>query len=88
MPKFVEVPPDALSRDALEGLVEEFITREGTDYGPQEYSLASKREGVLRQLTRGSVVIVFDLQAEATTLVTREELAQLRASAQDESHDG
>ncbi|HEX6241813.1 MAG TPA: YheU family protein [Polyangiales bacterium] len=79
MPKYVEVPHSALSRTALEGLVEEFITREGTDYGQHEYSLDHKREGVLRQLTRGAVVIVFDLEAEATTLVTREELAQLGA---------
>ena len=88
MPKFVEVPHSALSPAALEGLVEEFITREGTDYGQHEYSLEHKREGVMRQLTRGSVLIVFDLQAEATTLVTREELAQLRAGADAETDDG
>jgi uncharacterized protein YheU (UPF0270 family) len=87
MPKFVEVPHGALSPAALEGLVEEFITREGTDYGQHEYSLEHKRESVLRQLTRGGVVIVFDLEAEATTLVTREELAQLGV-AEDETRDG
>jgi uncharacterized protein YheU (UPF0270 family) len=84
MPKHIEVPHAALSQVALEGLVDEFITREGTDYGDREYSLDSKRASVLRQLTQGAVAIVFDLEAEATTLVTRDELAQLlRSDEQD-----
>jgi uncharacterized protein YheU (UPF0270 family) len=73
----IEVPADQLSREALLGLVEEFVTREGTDYGEREFSLDEKRERVLAQLARGEVVIVFDLEAEASTLVTRHELAQL-----------
>ena len=85
MSKHIEVPHGALSPSALEGLVEEFITREGTDYGPREYSLEQKRDSVLKQLTRGAVLIVFDLEAEATTLVTREELAQLRAAEESET---
>lgn len=79
MPKPIEVPHTALSREALEGLVDEFITREGTDYGAHEFSLDEKRRSVLQQLTRGMVAIVFDLEAESATLVTREELAQLLA---------
>ena len=29
---FVQIPVDALSRQALDGLIEEFLTRDGTDY--------------------------------------------------------
>jgi uncharacterized protein YheU (UPF0270 family) len=84
MPKHIEVPHAALTPDALEGLVDEFITREGTDYGDREFSLEQKRASVLSQLTRGVVTIVFDLEAEATTLVTRDELVQLlRAEVND-----
>lgn len=76
----VIVPHTSLSTDALDGLVEEFITREGTDYGLEEHSLDSKRRSVLRQIERGEVLIVFDLEAESTTLVHRDELpAALRA---------
>ena len=32
----VVVPVDRLSREALDGLIEEFVTRDGTDYGEQE----------------------------------------------------
>ncbi len=77
MPSHIRVPTEALSSEAIEGLVEEFITREGTDYGQREYSLEDKRKTVLRQLERGEVAIVFELESESTTLVTKQELKQL-----------
>jgi len=77
MPSHMQVPASALSPEAIEGLVEEFITREGTDYGHQEYSLEHKRSGVLRQLERGDVAIVFEFESESTTLVTKRELVSL-----------
>lgn len=72
----------SLSAAALEGLVDEFITREGTDYGAREHSLEEKRASVLRQLARREVVIVFDFESESTTIVSRQELA--RAGLRDE----
>ena len=71
----VEVPFEALSKGALEGLVEEFITREGTDYGAREHSLDEKRASVLALLARRDVVILFDVATETTTLIRREELS-------------
>jgi uncharacterized protein YheU (UPF0270 family) len=70
----VIVPHTSLSSDALSGLVEEFVTREGTDYGLEEHSLDAKRRSVLRQIERGEVLIVFDVESESTTLVHRDEL--------------
>lgn len=72
----------SLSAAALEGLVDEFITREGTDYGAREHSLEEKRGSVLRQLARREVMIVFDFESESTTIISREELA--RAGLGDE----
>jgi uncharacterized protein YheU (UPF0270 family) len=73
---YVEVPPAALSSEALEALVDDFTTREGTDYGEREYTLAEKRAHVMRGLSRGEVVIVFDPKSETATLLTRRELAE------------
>ena len=67
--KPIEVPPDQLSRGALRALVEEFVTRDGTDYGPVERSLDDKVADVMRQIARGEVRIVFDPESETTTLV-------------------
>ena len=80
MPTHIEVPAGQLSEQAIMGLVDEFITREGTDYGAYEHTLAQKRASVLRQLKRNEIAIVFEFESESTTLVSREELARLRAS--------
>ena len=56
----VKIPLDSLSREALIGLVEAFVLREGTDYGHEDYALAGKCEAVLRQLRDGQAEICFD----------------------------
>jgi uncharacterized protein len=66
-----EVPYTALSADALRGLIEEFVTRSGTDYGDREVSLDEKIADVMRQLERGEVQIVFDAATESTNIVPR-----------------
>lgn len=75
---FVEVQPDQLSKDALQGLAEEFISRAGTDYGREEKSFASKLDDVLRQIASGDVRIVYDSRTESANLITERELAKHR----------
>ena len=53
----------------LQGLLEEFATRDGTDYGEQERSLASKVAELRRLLDRGEARIVFDPAAESVNIV-------------------
>ncbi len=72
----MRVPKEALSRDALRGVVEEVITREGTDYG-EEISLEEKVLQVMAQLDAGDAVLVFDAESESCTILTEEE-ARLR----------
>ena len=59
MPDPVPVPHTELSADALRGVIESFVLREGTDYGAHEYSLEQKVAHVLRQLERGEARILF-----------------------------
>lgn len=56
----VTIPFDALSIDALRGVIESFVLREGTDYGPAEFSLDDKCAAVLDQLRAGTAEIWFD----------------------------
>lgn len=56
----IEIPYQSLSADALEGVIEEFTSRDGTDYGDVEYSLAEKVEQVIEQLRRGYLTLLFD----------------------------
>ena len=51
------VPYTELSEEALRGVVESFVLREGTEYGEREFSLDQKVDHVFRQLRdRKSVV--------------------------------
>ncbi|MEO6186744.1 MAG: YheU family protein [Steroidobacteraceae bacterium] len=68
-PDPVEVPFTALSRDALLGLVESFVLREGTDYGDQEFSHEQKVSQVLSQLESGEARILYDPETESVTLL-------------------
>lgn len=67
----VVVPHRELSPDALRGVVEAFVLREGTDYGERESSFESKVNDVLLQLARGEADIVFDPQTETVGIVPR-----------------
>ena len=52
----VKVPPEALSADALRGVIEAFVLREGTDYGHRDFSLEEKCRAVARQIAAGRVL--------------------------------
>ena len=65
----VEVPYTNLSPEALRGLVEEFVTRQGTDYGLQEKTLDEKVADVMRQFKRKEVKVVFDAKSQTANIV-------------------
>ena len=65
---------DDLSPEALRGLVEEFVTRDGTDYGAVERSVEEKIARVLAQLASGEACIVFDPETESANIVVARDL--------------
>jgi uncharacterized protein YheU (UPF0270 family) len=64
----VVVPYQELSAAALEGVIEAFVLREGTDYGEREVSHAAKVASVRRQLERGEAQIVYE-PADASIVI-------------------
>jgi uncharacterized protein len=63
------VPYTELSADALRGVVESFVLREGTEYGERDVSLDQKVAQVERQLQRGEAQIVFDPESQTIDIV-------------------
>ena len=70
----VKIPLGELSSEALEGVIEEFVMREGTDYGHRDYTLDEKRTRVLRALETGAAVITFEPDSGSTSIVMSEDL--------------
>lgn len=64
----MQIPWTSLSPQTLRAVVEEFITREGTDYGEHETPLSHKVDAVMDQLKQGTVAIFFDAETETVTL--------------------
>ena len=60
------IPGNRLSPEALQGVIEEFISRDGTDYGEREVSPETKFRQVRHELEKGSAVLVFDDETETT----------------------
>lgn len=67
----IEVPYNQLKPDTLRTLVEDFITREGTDYGEVEVALETKIMQVMSQLKKGEAAIVYDEKSETCDIVPR-----------------
>jgi uncharacterized protein YheU (UPF0270 family) len=65
------IPYTALSPEVLRGVIEEFVLREGTEYGDGEVSLDTKVLQVMRQLERGDIFVLFDAENESCDIVTR-----------------
>lgn len=74
----VEVPYDQLAPETLRKVIEDLVTRDGTDYGDVEKTLEQKAAALLRLLESGAAKLVVDLATESIGLMTKEELAKNR----------
>ncbi len=72
---YTDVSPEQLSPDVLRGLVEEFVTRDGTDYGAIERSVEDKIAHVMAQIDRGEARVVFDPETGTTNIALARDLA-------------
>ena len=79
MAHFVEVPSARLDGSVLQALLEEFASRDGTDYGVQEQSLEQKTSQLRRQLESAELLILYDADSEEWDLVEREQASTLLA---------
>ncbi|MBT3410083.1 MAG: YheU family protein [Halieaceae bacterium] len=77
MSSYVQVPLNRLSGDVLQALLEEFVSRDGTDYGAVELTLEQKAGNLRRQLEREEVAILFDTESEQWDLVAADQLQAL-----------
>ena len=78
-PPPVDVPHTELSNEALRGVVESFVLREGTDYGERDVPFETKVQQVLGQLERGEAKIQFDPVTESVDILVTRPLVRQRS---------
>ena len=69
--QIINIPVAALSDEALLGVIDDYVNREGTDYGHRDFDLEQKRDAVRRQLASGRAVITYDPNTQTTTIVPK-----------------
>ncbi len=65
----VDVPHAQIDPEALRNMIQEFVSRDGADWGDAGCSLEEKVEQVLQQLARKKVKVVFDLKSQTANIV-------------------
>jgi uncharacterized protein len=71
------IPHGSLTDSTLQNLIEEFVTREGTDYGVGHFSLEQKVAQVRRQLEHGIAVIHYDPDSATCHIAMKADLPGL-----------
>jgi len=70
------IPHQLLSPEALRGVIEAFVTREGTDYGIHDVPLVTKVAQVRQQLDQGTAVLVYDEDTESVTIQPTNQISE------------
>ena len=73
----VVIPYEHISATAIEGILEEFITREGTNNGFYEYTVKEQLAKAKLLLEEGKVSIVFVAVLERCHIIDERQLAEL-----------
>jgi hypothetical protein len=67
----IEVPYERINPDTLRKMIQEFVTRDGADWGEAGCTLEDKVEEVLQQLKSRKAKVVFDLASQTANIVVR-----------------
>lgn len=77
MAEFVEVPVDRVAPDSLQGLLEEYASRDGTDYGLYETPLGERVAELRRGLSSGELALLFNSSDESWDILQAERVRDL-----------
>lgn len=70
------IPLEQLNEDTLTAIIEDFILREGTDYGTVDTTKTDKIAQVKLQLKQGTAVLVYSELHESVNILPREQFLQ------------
>ena len=65
----VEVPYERLNPETLRNVIQEFVTRDGADWGEVRGSLEDKIDQVMQQLRNRKVKVVFEMKSQTVNIV-------------------
>ena len=75
------IPLEQLSNETLSAIIEDFILREGTEYGSEDISKQAKIAQVKKQLEQGSALLVYSELHESINILPSD---QFKAGMEEE----
>ena len=88
MAEFVQVPVERVPAETLNALLEEFASRDGTDYGAQETPLETRVASLTARLRGGSLQLLFDVSSESWDILATDDARRLLAAGTAEVDAG
>ncbi len=87
MARFLDIPPSRLEPSTLRALLEEFASRDGTDYGLEETSMEQKVKSLESKLAQRRLCLLFDQVVQTWDLVHVDEAGPLLSLEDTEVFD-
>ncbi len=69
----VKIPYDQLSAEALQGVIAQYISRDGPDSGHVDVSFQRKAEQVMQRLKSGRAIILYDEVTESCNIFYKDD---------------
>ena len=69
------IPYESLTHETLITIVDDVVSRDGTDYGAYDLSESQKRQQALAALENGQAVLLFDTTSETIKMVPKDTLS-------------
>jgi len=70
------IPHDSLELHTLINILEDIVTRDGTDYGDYHVTLEQKCQQAIKMLNDKQAFLIFDTESETTKLINKDQLRQ------------
>lgn len=70
------IPLDSLPKETLAAIIENFVLREGTEYGQEDVALADKIQQVQLQLKQGLAVLVYSELHETVNILPADQFIE------------
>lgn len=70
------IPLEQLSDETLSAIIENFVLREGTEYGSEDVSLDAKITQVRKQLKQGTALLVYSELHETVNILPKDQFVE------------
>lgn len=77
----IEIDHTLLSKEALENLIIDIITRQATDYGEHEIDIQIKKKQLISKLVSGDAIIIYSSKEDFCDIIRAEDFKSVHTQS-------